>query len=157
MTAITKQSNGQITSFIPQADPLAGLPGWIRYMVGAYPQQNPNAMTFAALEEAFDGIDPDVMMAVVKRQALKNVYWPGISELNVTLTEAMREYDLEIYHAPLRIRRHELQETAYAGEYDREAWLELHREYVNIYHGYKAMDIRRKVAEWDKVFELEVA
>lgn len=148
MNIVTTTQNGRLATHAPQADPLAGLPGWIRYLIGAFPQQKPNAGTFAALEDAFAGIDPDVMMATVKRYAAANVFWPGIANLNAVLSAAMAEYNYEIMRAPLREERHRLTELAYQGYYDEREWLELHREYVTQYQGFQAADIRRRMQQF---------
>lgn len=88
-------------------------PAWLKYLVGAYPQQKPSAATMAVFEQQFIGIDHAVMMTAVQGYVSENKYWPAVSELRRYVKEPQEQHVLpfHIWHnriyAPRYWMRHE--------------------------------------------------
>ena len=59
------------------------IPVWLQYLIGAYPQQKPSAMTLAVMESQFSEIAADVMLQAVKSYVAECKFWPAVSELNI--------------------------------------------------------------------------
>lgn len=73
------------------------LPGWIQYLIGAYPQQKPNKMTFAVLESQFQEYGNDIMLQAVKGYVTKNKYWPVVSELKEYIKLPQEGHNIPFY------------------------------------------------------------
>ena len=58
------------------------LPGWIQYLIGAFPQQRPNAMTYAVLESQFQEDGAGVMLDAVKDYVTENKFWPASARVD---------------------------------------------------------------------------
>ena len=74
--------SGQVTTKAKQQQQLAeNLPGWLRDLIGAYPQQRPNALTFAVLEDQFADVDDAMMSQAVRVHVKGSKFWPAAEEL----------------------------------------------------------------------------
>lgn len=111
-----------------QTDPLAALPSWLRYLVGAFPAAKVASTTYPVYEDQFSDTDPALMLQAI-RQAIKGhrfTNFPTIAELR-RMVDAL-EYEAAVSNRPtvnLQARRQELLEAAYQGEIDPAAWLDL--------------------------------
>lgn len=113
-----------------QVDPLAQLPMWLRYLVGAFPAAKVSGATFMVYEDQFSDVDAEIMVSAV-RQAVKThkfASFPAIGELRRLVSGL--EYEMSAANRSrvnLTTARHELVEAAYRGEIDPAEWLQLYR------------------------------
>lgn len=112
-----KPTNGAATA----PDPLAGLPGWLAFLAGAYPAAKVNMRTYAVYDAAFADVDGEIMLRVVKAAVRKHKFqsWPTVAELAVILDGLQAESEAPvIVLADLHRQRAALLEAAYGGEID---------------------------------------
>lgn len=116
-----------------QTDPLATLPSWLRYLVGAFPNAKVASTTFAVYEDQFSDVDQALMLGAI-RQAIKGyrfANFPTIAELRQVVSGL--EYEEAVAKRPrlnLTLLRHELIEQAHDGQIDAARWTELYRQYL---------------------------
>lgn len=116
-----------------QADPLAVLPSWLRYLVGAFPAAKVASTTYPVYEDQFSDTDPALMLQAI-RQAIKGhrfTNFPTIAELRRVVDGL--EYEAAVTNRPavnLNQVRGELVEAAYAGEIDPAKWTGAYRLFI---------------------------
>lgn len=115
------------------ADPLAELPQWLRYLVGAFPAAKVSVATFAVLEDQFSDTDPALMLQVVRRAVRSHLFasFPAVGELR-RVVEGL-EYDTAVANRQsvnLNRARALLIEGGYRGEIDPAEWQQLHRFFI---------------------------
>jgi hypothetical protein len=57
------------------------LPAWLSYLVAAFPQARVDMMTYAVLEDVFQGVGPEVMKAAARAYVRQHAFWPTAAEL----------------------------------------------------------------------------
>jgi hypothetical protein len=57
------------------------LPAWLSYLVAAFPQARVDMMTYAVLEDVFQGYAPEVMKAAARAYVARHQFWPTAAEL----------------------------------------------------------------------------
>lgn len=67
------------------------LPLWLNYLIAAYPQARVDMMTYAVLEDVFQGVEAEVMRAAVRSYVARNKFWPTAADLRPYVEWAERE------------------------------------------------------------------
>lgn len=116
------------------ADPLAQMPMWLRYLVGAFPAAKVSGVTFMVYEDQFSDVDAELMLTAARQavKAHKFASFPAIGELRQLVSGL--EYDTAVAARPrvnLTTARHRLVEAAYRGEIDPDDWSQLYRLYIS--------------------------
>ena len=116
------------------ADPLARLPRWLRYLVGAFPAAKVSGATFMVYEDQFSDVDAELMLTAVRQavKAHKFASFPAIGELRHLVSGL--EYDTAVANRPsvnLNQMRADLVAAAYAGDIDPAEWSQLYRLFIS--------------------------
>jgi hypothetical protein len=67
------------------------LPAWLNYLVAAFPQARVDMMTYAVLEDVFQGVPAEVMKAAARAYVRRHAFWPTAAELRPYVEWAERE------------------------------------------------------------------
>jgi len=74
---------------VPPDDYADVLPGWLNYLIAAYPAAKLAAKTFAVFEDAFGEIDPAIMRQAARAAVLGQKFFPSVHELNAYVQQLL--------------------------------------------------------------------
>lgn len=136
------------TTANPPAGIPAGLPQWLRYLIGAFPGARVLPETFMVYEHQFASIDPALMMQAVKHAVRSHPYatFPTIAECWQAIA-AVQSPIVSLEPAPavnLSATRQQLLERAYAGDINPAEWQQLINQLRLARRGEAAQHMARK-------------
>lgn len=134
MNKITVQSNNQVVSI--KDNPMTGLPRWLVYLSGAYPNSKLSDEAFLVMEDLFSEYDPTVLYGAAREFAktdervFKNnpggfptasEFMPVVKRVQARQIEQDKEQQITAFteqftrHQLLRVRRLDVLEGWYSG------------------------------------------
>jgi hypothetical protein len=99
------------------------LPAWLSYLVAAFPQARVDMMTYAVLEDVFQGVAEEVMKAATRAYVRQHAFWPTAAELRPYVEWAERQAVQQLSPAEAHeLRMAQLRESIRYSDEEMMAW-----------------------------------
>jgi hypothetical protein len=99
------------------------LPGWLSYLVAAFPQARVDMMTYAVLEDVFQEVPGEVMKAAARAYVRQHAFWPTAAELRPYVEWAERQAVQQLSPAEAHeLRMAQLRESIRYSDEEMMAW-----------------------------------